>query len=259
MTPALFLIPELAAGPPPVGGVVELTGAEARHAATVKRLVVCEVVLLADGVGTLIDARATSVGRDRILFEVLACRSIVEPDPRLVVIQALPKGERADLAVEALTELGADEIVPWSAQRSVSQWRGVDKISRGRAKWQRTALEAGKQSRRARLPVIGELASTADVVQRIDRARGALPPGSSAAVAVVLHEAAEAPLAGLSWPTTGELLVIIGPEGGVAEEELAQFRAAGAAAVRLGPEVLRTSTAGAAVLAVLSVALGRWR
>jgi 16S rRNA (uracil1498-N3)-methyltransferase len=244
MTPALFLVPDLGNGK-----VVELRGSEARHAATVKRLAVGEIVLLADGRGELAEARAIEINRDRLLFEVLNRRSDPEPDPRFVVVQALPKRERADLAIEAVTELGVDEIVPWAAARSISQWRGPDKIEKGLEKWRRTALEATKQSRRARIPIVDSLAATTDVAVRIN----------SAAAAFVLHESATRPLAQNSLPASGEVILVVGPEGGIADDELSSFVDSGAVAVRLGSEVLRTSTAGAAALAVLSVTAGRWR
>ena len=247
MTLALFLVPDLGAGPR-----IELTGAEAHHAATVKRVEVGERVLLADGNGGLAQARALMVGRDRLTFEVLSRTEHPEPDPRFVVVQALPKGDRAELAVEMLTELGADEVVPWAASRSISQWRGADKVDKGRAKWQRTAVEAAKQSRRARVPVIAELASTEAV---LDRVRAAIEAGGAA---FTLHEEAPRALSGQPLPAHGEVVLIVGPEGGVSPTELAQFAQAGAQASRLGATVLRTSTAGVAALAVLSVAAGRW-
>jgi 16S rRNA (uracil1498-N3)-methyltransferase len=256
VTPPLFLVPDLGAG-----DVIVLTGSEAHHAGTVKRLTAGEPALLADGRGGLAEAVVLEVGRDRVSFTVQARRVVPEQLPRLVVVQALPKGERAELAVETLTELGVDEIVPWSASRSISLWRG-DRAIRGLAKWQRTALEAAKQSRRARIPIVTGLADTAEVADRI----------AGGALALVLHEAAEVSLAAFAEtvaatacqagpgerPAVTELLVVVGPEGGVAPEELALFAQRGATPVRLGPEVLRTSTAGAAALAVLSVAAGRW-
>jgi 16S rRNA (uracil1498-N3)-methyltransferase len=247
VTLALFLVPDLGAGPR-----LELIGAEAHHAATVKRLEVGERVLLADGRGGLAEARAVAVARDRLTFEVLNRSERPEPDPRFVVVQALPKGDRADLAVEVLTELGVDEIIPWAASRSISQWRGADKVEKGRAKWQRTALEAAKQSRRARIPVIAELASTTVVLERV---RATVEAGGAA---FVLHEDAEVALAGCPLPSRGEVLLIVGPEGGVAPDELSRLAQAGAQPSRLGDAVLRTSTAGAAALAVLSAATGRW-
>jgi 16S rRNA (uracil1498-N3)-methyltransferase len=256
MTPPLFWVPELA-GDLDAGAVVDLIGAEAHHAATVKRIGVGEQVLLADGHGCLVEARAVQVSRDLLRFEVTARREVPTPDPRFTVVQALPKGDRAELAVEVLTELGADEIVPWSASRSISQWRGEAEASRsgtpgraakGVAKWRRTALEASKQSRRGRIPVVAELASTKAVVGRIE----------TADLALVLDSDAELALSGLALPDKGEVLLIVGPEGGVSPVELELFAAAGAKAVRLGIEVLRTSTAGAAALAVLSVSTDRW-
>ncbi|HJQ02713.1 MAG TPA: 16S rRNA (uracil(1498)-N(3))-methyltransferase [Jatrophihabitans sp.] len=242
MTPPLFLVPDLGSG-----DVIVLTGAEAHHAGTVKRLAVGEAALLADGRGGLAEVVVLEVGRDRVSFTVQARRQLPEPSPRLVVVQALPKGERADLAVEALTELGADEIVPWSASRSVAVWRG-DKAARGLAKWQRTALEAAKQSRRARVPVVASLADTDAVAERV----------ASAEAAYVLDSDAELAFATIQPPVVGAVLLVVGPEGGVTPDELALFEQHGAVPVRLGPEVLRTSTAGAAALAVLSVAAGRW-
>jgi 16S rRNA (uracil1498-N3)-methyltransferase len=168
------------------------------------------------------------------------------PHPRLVVVQALPKGERAELAVEVLTELGADEIVPWAASRSIVRWLGP-RGDRALDKWRRTAREATKQSRRAWLPEIAPLASTADVAARLSRATG-----------LVLHEDAEQPLAGVAVAADREVVVVVGPEGGIAPDELDDFAAVGALPVRLGEPVLRTSTAGAAALAVLSARLGRW-
>ena len=171
---------------------------------------------------------------------------MVRPDPRLVVVQALPKGDRAELAVETMTELGVDEIVPWSAARSITRWDGP-RGQKALDRWRRTAREAAKQSRRAWVPAVAELAGTAAVVERL-----------AGAAALVLHEAATATLAGADLPTSGELIVVVGPEGGISDDELDRFAAAGATPVRLGDPVLRTSTAGAAALAALSLRLGRW-
>jgi 16S rRNA (uracil1498-N3)-methyltransferase len=246
VTPPLFLVPELGSG-----DLLVLTGAEAHHAGTVLRLSPGEPALLADGRGGLAEVVVGEVGRDRVSFLVQARRQLPEPSPRLVVAQALPKGERAELAVELLTELGVDEIVPWSASRSISQWKG-ERAAKGVAKWRRAALAAGKQSRRPRIPTVTELTGTAELADRIG-------PG---VLALVLDSDAAVGLAGcmsrLVFGELAELLVIVGPEGGVAPEELAVFVERGARPVRLGPEVLRTSTAGGAALALLSAAAGRW-
>ncbi|HEX8093323.1 16S rRNA (uracil(1498)-N(3))-methyltransferase [Jatrophihabitans sp.] len=242
MTPPLFLIPDLGNG-----DTIVLTGAEAHHAATVKRLAVGEPALLADGHGGLAEARTGRVAPDRVVFQVVTRRRLPRPEPRLVVVQALPKGERAELAVELLTELGVDEIVPWSADRAISQWKG-DRVARGVAKWQRVAQAAAKQSRRAWIPAVAELAGSDEVARRITGAR----------LALLLQSGADQPLSRVEVPADGEVLLVVGPEGGLSPAELALFGEHGGWPVRLGGEVLRTSTAGAAALAVLSVRAGRW-
>jgi 16S rRNA (uracil1498-N3)-methyltransferase len=242
MTPPLFLVPDLGDG-----DTIVLTGAEAHHAATVKRLTVGEPALLADGRGGLAEVQVSRVGPDRVVFAVLSRRALARPEPRLVVVQALPKGERAELAVELLTELGVDEIVPWAADRAISQWKG-DRVAKGVAKWQRVAQAAAKQCRRAWIPAVSELAGSAQVAGRIAAAR----------LALLLDSDAGESLAGVAVPAEGEVLLVVGPEGGLSPAELALFTAHGGRPVRLGAEVLRTSTAGAAALAVLSVAAGRW-
>lgn len=240
-TPPLFLVDEL-----PVGGGFSLTGDEGRHAARVKRLGPGERVLVGDGRGTVLECVVTDVLPDGLALNVESRRVEPEPSPRLVVVQALPKGERAELAVEVLTELGVDEIVPWAASRSIAQWHGP-RGEKALAKWRRTAAEAAKQSRRAWVPTVASLARTGDVAARM-----AASPG------LVLHESASEPLTQAALPAGGDVLVVVGPEGGIADDELAAFVAAGAACVRMGAPVLRTSTAGAAALAVLSARLGRW-
>jgi 16S rRNA (uracil1498-N3)-methyltransferase len=241
VTPPLFLVDVL-----PAEGQLRLAGDEGRHAARVKRLGVGEAVLVGDGRGGVLECNVTGVQADGLLLAVRARSSVPAPQPRIVVVQALPKGERAELAVELLTELGADEIVPWAAARSIAQWQGA-RGEKALGKWRRTAREAAKQSRRAWVPEITALASTAEVADRL-----------AGTAALVLHEAAAVPLAVAGLPPAGDLIVVIGPEGGIGAEELATFDAVGATAVRLGAPVLRTSTAGAAALAALSLRLGRW-
>jgi 16S rRNA (uracil1498-N3)-methyltransferase len=240
-TPPLFLLDDL-----PAGDVIELTGEEGRHAARVKRLSVGEPVLVSDGRGSVAECTVAAARSTGLELAVQARRSVPAAEPRLVAVQALPKGERAELAVELLTELGADEIVPWAASRSIVQWLGP-RGDRALDKWRRTAREATKQSRRAWLPVVAPLASTAEVAARLAGATG-----------LVLHEGAETALASTELSGAREIVLVVGPEGGIAPDELDDFTAVGAQLVRLGEPVLRTSTAGAAALAVLSTRLGRW-
>jgi 16S rRNA (uracil1498-N3)-methyltransferase len=241
VTKALFLVDEL-----PAGDRFALSGDEGRHASRVRRLAVGEELLVGDGRGGLLDCTVAAVQADGLDLRVSSRRQVPAVDPRLVVVQALPKGERAELAVETMTELGVDEIVPWAAARSIAQWHGP-RGDKALAKWRRTAREAAKQSRRAWIPDVVGLASTADVAERLRGGTG-----------LVLHEAAAAPLAAAALPSSGDLVVVVGPEGGIDDDELERFAAAGARAVRLGEPVLRTSTAGAAALAALSLRLGRW-
>jgi 16S rRNA (uracil1498-N3)-methyltransferase len=248
MTAALFLADAADVAVAQVGDLVELTGPEGRHAVAVKRVTVGEQVDLADGAGTVLHARVESVaGRDSLRALVLERIASPAPEPRIVVVQALPKGERGETAVETLTEVGVDEIVPWQAERCIARWSG-DKALRGRAKWSGAARAAGKQARRAWFPQVAAIASTAEVEGRI----------TSAGLAVVLHEDATARLRDLTIPPTGEVVLIVGPEGGVSPAELERLTAAGAIPARLGPSVLRTSTAGTVAAAVVLASTDRW-
>jgi 16S rRNA (uracil1498-N3)-methyltransferase len=241
-TPPLFL-----ADPLPGGDRIVLDGDEGRHAARVRRLGSGEAVLVSDGRGAVASCTVESAAADRLMLRVADRHFVESPDPRVSIVQALAKGERAELAVELATELGADEIVPWRAARSVVQWSG-ERETKALARWRRAAAEAAKQCRRAWVPVVPDPATTPEVAARLSRADAAF----------VLHEAASAPLSDAALPRRGTVAVVVGPEGGVADHELAAFVAAGACPVRLGDPVLRTSTAAAAALAVLSVRLNRW-
>jgi 16S rRNA (uracil1498-N3)-methyltransferase len=248
MTAALFLADAADVAVAQVGDLVELTGPEGRHAVAVKRVTVGEQIDLADGAGTVLHARVESVaGRDSLRALVLERIASPAPEPRIVVVQALPKGERGETAVETLTEVGVDEIVPWQAERCIARWSG-DKALRGRAKWSAAARAAGKQARRAWFPQVAAIASTAEVEGRT----------TSAGLAVVLHEDATARLRDLTIPPTGEVVLIVGPEGGVSPAELERLAAAGAIPARLGPSVLRTSTAGTVAAAVVLASTDRW-
>ena len=232
------------------GDRVVLEGAEGRHAATVRRLAQGEQVVVTDGCGLSAQCRVVSVGKDRLELAVEARAETVPPQPRVVVVQALPKGDRGELAVETMTEVGVDVIVPWAAARCVTRWEGA-RGEKALARWGTTVREAAKQSRRSRFPEVAGLVTTDEVVALL----------RSAALPVVLHEEATAALATLSGaevPAHGDVVVVVGPEGGLTTEELSAFGAAGATAYRLGPTVLRTSTAGPAAVAVLLSRTARW-
>jgi len=225
-----------------------LDGPEGHHAADVQRLAVGEELLLGDGRGGMATAAVTAAGRGRLDLRIGSRQYAPRPDPRLVAVQGIAKGDRGELAVQAMTEIGADAIVPWSASRSVAVWRAGERGDRARQRWVDTAREAVKQSRRAWVPEVTAPESTAAVAGRL----------AGAALALVLHEDATRPLSTVELPSTGAIALVVGPEGGIAPAELAEFEQAGAVPVRLGEAVLRTSTAGPAALAVLSVRLGRW-
>ena len=230
-----------------VGATVTLDGDEARHAVVVKRTQVGERIALTDGAGTTVTGTVAEVTRSSLTVRVEETAYAEGEHPRVVVVQAIPKGDRGELAVEMLTEVGVNVIVPWAASRSVAVWKG-ERATKSLARWRSTAREAAKQARRAWFPEVTELASTADVA--------ALVAGAS--LAVVLHEAADLPLAQVRVPEQGTLLLVVGPEGGLADEELAALGGAGAGVVHLGAEVLRTSTAGVGAVAALLSRTARW-
>nr|WP_062340130.1 16S rRNA (uracil(1498)-N(3))-methyltransferase [Herbidospora sakaeratensis] len=229
------------------GPRLTLAGPEGRHAAAVRRITAGERVDVTDGAGRVAECMVDHAGKDHLDLTVLRVYDIPSPTPRLVVVQGLPKGDRGELAVEMMTEAGVDAIVPWSASRSITQWKG-DRAAKSLARWRSTAREAGKQARRFHLPEVLEPASTNQVAALLE----------SAALAVVLHEEAAEPLSRVDLPEKGDIVVVVGPEGGVSDDELTRFREAGALPALLGPTVLRTSTAGVAAAAVLLARTGRW-
>ncbi|AZC14055.1 16S rRNA (uracil(1498)-N(3))-methyltransferase [Microbacterium sp. ABRD28] len=229
----------------PVGGVVTLTGAEAKHAATVRRVRVGESVTVGDGAGVWLEGACESVSPSSVAVRVSARSQIAAPAPRVVLVQALAKGDRDELAVQAATELGVDEIIPWQAARSISRWDAA-KAAKGRERWQTIAREAAKQAHRPWVPLVSEPVTTAAIAARAD-----------SDLVVVLEPTASERLSGLA-SSSRDLLLVVGPEGGITPQELALLEDAGATLRRLGESVLRTSTAGPAAIAVVSGALGRW-
>jgi 16S rRNA (uracil1498-N3)-methyltransferase len=245
VTAPVFVVEHFDAGG---GGRYVLDGPEGRHAVSVKRLRAGEDVVLTDGAGRWADCVVLDTeGKDRLILQLDSVSEEPAEEPRVTVVQALPKGDRGELAVETMTEVGVDAIVPWAAARCITQWKG-DRGVKALGKWRATAREAGKQSRRVRFPEVAEAATTKQVAALL----------AGADFAAVLHESGDAPLATAELPATGEIVLVVGPEGGVAPEELALFEEAGAQAYRLGRSVLRTSTAGTAAAAVLLARTGRW-
>lgn len=230
-----------------VGDVVEVTGDEAHHAVAVRRLRVGEQVVVTDGSGTSLTGEVAALGKRELRVGVLSISTTDRPQPMITVVQALAKGDRGERAVEALTEIGVDRIVPWAAARSVTVWRG-DRADKSLARWRATARESAKQARRSWFPEVVKPASTDEVLALL----------AESDLAVVLHEDASLPLAALQVPNSGSIVVVVGPEGGISPEELDALRTPDVRPVRLGDEVLRTSTAGVVAVAALLSRTSRW-
>ncbi|MFC0674198.1 16S rRNA (uracil(1498)-N(3))-methyltransferase [Brachybacterium hainanense] len=253
-TPSAFLVLDRELAPLRAGDPCHLAGEEGRHAAKVARIGVGERVLLTDLHGTQVLAEVEAAAKESL--ELRLCeppRTAATRAPELVLVQALATGGRDEQAVESATELGADAVVPWIARRSVSVWRG-EKQRKGRAKWEATVRAAVKQSRRARIPQVAEPLGTAQLV------RCAAEWTAQGDLVLVLHEQESTGLPTLvpQMRAAGRIVLIVGPEGGIAPEEVAELQEAGARSVLLGPEVLRSSTAGPAAIAAISALIGRW-
>jgi 16S rRNA (uracil1498-N3)-methyltransferase len=230
--------------------IVTLEGAEARHAGTVQRRGVGEAISLVDGRGARAEGVIVAVRPGALDVRIGALSR--DDDPPLTLVQALAKAGRDEQAIEAATELGATRIIPWAAQRSIVQWKGP-KVAKGRESWIAIATAATKQSRRALIPDVSDLVTTARLVALV---KGVVESGSRV---LVLHESATEPLTGLTWADSRQpVWIIVGPEGGIADDELSALEGAGAETVLLGPHVLRSSSAGPAAIAALAALRGTW-
>jgi 16S rRNA (uracil1498-N3)-methyltransferase len=229
-----------------VGSSAQLTGSEARHAVTVSRVQVGERVLIGNGAGLTVSGPIVRAEPVLLEIEVDEVTRELSSTPGIWLAQALAKGDRDELAVQAATELGIDGVIPWMAQRSISRWEGA-KVAKGHARWEAIVREASKQAIRTWIPEVGELVSTKQLALLAAHTRMLVldPTGSEA-------------LTELSPETDRDVVLVVGPEGGIAPAELQMLVAAGAVIVRLGSTVLRTSTAGPAAIAVLNAKLGRW-
>jgi 16S rRNA (uracil1498-N3)-methyltransferase len=232
------------AGP---GDSVLLTGAEAHHASAVRRVRGGESVTVGDGRGAWLTGHVKSAGAREVVILVDTRVDVPRPHPRVILVQALAKGDRDELAVQAATELGVDAVVPWQASRSISRWDAA-KAERGRARWAAIAREAAKQAHRAWIPEVEARCSTDELLERAQSSRTlVLEPGGDARLARLdLRDEAR------------DILLVVGPEGGISPDELTALDEAGGQLVRLGESVLRTSTAGPAAIALVSASLGRW-
>jgi 16S rRNA (uracil1498-N3)-methyltransferase len=242
VTDPLFLREDLPDPLPAPGSVVSLDGDEGRHAVVVRRIRAGKSVMLSDGRGRGLRARVAEVGKDSLMASVTEHLAAPSSPLSYVVVQALAKGDRAELACEMLTEVGVHEIVPWQSARSIVRWSG-DRGAKSLSRWRSTVREAAKQSRRLRVPQVSEPVTTAQLAARV----------AAAPLALVLHEEATARLPDVALPAAGEVLVIVGPEGGISPDELATLSEAGGRPVLVSDAVLRTSTAGVVALAGLTL------
>lgn len=233
------------------GALVEVVGDEARHAVRVSRLRAGERIAVGNGAGTIGEGAVEETAKERFTVRLAEVRRGAEPAPRIVLVQALAKGDRDERAVEQATEFGVDAIVPWEAERSVSRWNGAEKAERGVQKWRRIAREASKQSLRSRIPEVRDPETLAGLCALA---------GRDGTEVIVLHPRAAVALSAdaAQLGEASEIMLVIGPEGGLSDRELDELEAAGSRIATLGSTVLRTSSAGPAALAVLNVALSRW-
>lgn len=252
MSSALFYVDVL----PEAGERVVVDGDEGFHAANVRRIRVGEELDIGDGAGAVAHCVVEDVAKGRLEARLMTRRTVDPPTPTVTVVQALPKSDRSELAIELATEAGADSFIAWQSQRCVARWEGSAKVDKGLRRWQAVARSAARQSRRPYIPTVTSVLSTADLVDAVSAAV------DSRAVVLALHESATGPLTAPAMTArleqAGAVFLLVGPEGGISDDEIEALTRAGATAVRLGPSVLRTSTAAAVALGALGVLTGRW-
>ena len=248
MSRALFYVDEL----PEVGGLAVVDGDEGFHAANVRRIRPGEELDLGDGAGTVAQCVIEDAAKGRLTARVLSRRTVELPSPQVTVVQALPKSDRSELAVELSTEAGADAFLAWQSERCVARWDGPARVDKGLRRWRAVARSAARQSRRPYVPAVTSLVTTPELVATV----GTMTAGG--AVVLVLHESATQPLTEVPLVQARSVMLIVGPEGGISDDEVAALSAAGATVIRLGPTVLRTSTAAAVALGALGVLTPRW-
>jgi len=233
----LFFVDDL---PTTVGGLYEFANDDANHAIRVLRMQTGVEFMLSDGQGSWSQVVATEVKKKSMQVRVIDSGFQQPLATTITVVQALPKGDRAKEAIELLTEAGVDRIVPWASARS---------IGKGSEKFAITAREASKQSRRFRIPEVTETATTAQICEAI----------KVSDLAIAFHESATSKLSDqVSSHNVEHLLIIIGPEGGLTDEEIAAFTDAGAKVALMGRPILRSAHAGIAAVSAVSALLKVW-
>ena len=229
------------------GSVFVLAGPEAKHAISAKRMSVGEAIAVSDGAGLKLRGKVSRVLKDQLEVSVEIVEEITKPSTKLVLVQALAKGDRDELAIQACTELGISEVIPWQADRSVSIWKS-EKKQKGQTRWQSIVTEAAKQSLRSYVPKVVEVLDTPELIQALQVFDQVL----------VLDPESKTSITSFTPPVAGTTAIVVGPEGGISEQELESFSKAGFSNVHLGSGVLRTSTAGIAALSYMQAKLGDW-
>ena len=245
MVEPLFISP--IASDTKAGSKIKIAGAEAKHAMSVRRLQVGEAISVSDGQGNKARGKVSHLSKDFLELNVESVESIERPKPQLLLVQALAKGDRDEMAVQACTELGIETVIPWQSERSVSIWK-PEKQDKHRLRWQTIATEAAKQSLRPFIPQVEKVLGTQELTERL----------KNFDLTLVLDPTSITPLTGVALTGYQSIAIVVGPEGGISPDELAQFRSAGLSLVGLGSGILRTSTAGVAVVSYLQATLGNW-
>lgn len=233
---------------PAAGLAVTLGGSEGKHAVNVRRMRVGEGIQLSDGKGLRVRGTVSALGSSSLTVQIDSVEQENVPSVRLTIIQALAKGDRDELAIQAATELGCWAVVPWQAERSISKWEGA-KIAKSVDRWQTIVSEAAKQSLRVFEPIVSQPLGSKQLVAAVKEFD----------LVLVLDPTAQIGLGSLDLAESQKsVAIVVGPEGGISDHELEALEDAGAIRVHLGEPILRTSTAGVAAIAVIQAKLGLW-
>ncbi|MFY9305017.1 MAG: 16S rRNA (uracil(1498)-N(3))-methyltransferase [Rhodoluna sp.] len=230
-----------------VGSSFTLGGPEAKHAVSARRLTIGESIAISDGLGVKIRGTVTKVKKETLEMSIESIEQVLAPKSQLFLVQALAKGDRDELAIQACTELGLFGVIPWQADRSISIWK-AEKKQKGQARWQTIVTEAAKQSLRAFIPRVDQVLDSQELISALEAFDQVL----------ILDPEAEKSITEINPQAAGKVAIVVGPEGGISEQELESFKKAGFSSVRLGSGVLRTSTAGMAAVSYLQAKLGDW-
>ena len=217
---------------------------EAHHAIKVLRLNTGEVIKISDGVGNWVSGPIVEIAKKELFISITERGEIQAAKPELVLVQAITKSDRNKEMLELAVEAGVDRIIPWQSERSISKWQ-----SDSEQKWQVGIKQSCKQARQVKLPQLMQVMSTTEVIKSI----------SEGGFGIVFHEEASTKFSDLTIPNSqSSVYLVIGPEGGISEQELLSFQNIGSKVVRLGDTVLRSAHAGFAALSAVQTKLGRW-